>query len=241
MITILFHKIFLRVECFFLMFTDLIEVRMDVLHHDLRYILLSLLLSFSISLFRHQYFLSCYYNSRFYLSSILSIFLMFLAWNLDFTPFIAYCQPNLELSLAPPGQVPGAPLMPQPQIPAIPDLNLPPGTPDPTDDKPWVPIILSDERLTVEEQQAVNHLEYMERNLIKETTRVLRSLDYGPREEDVKMVVSNFIMEKDREELPGLLFEIKNIDSPTFLDFLNEWEDHLAKAYDGCPVNLGDD
>lgn len=94
------------------------------LHHDLKCLLLSLLFSCTLSLFRYQSLLWVYSGSRF----LLCVSILIIAGGV-FNPVIAWCDAgNASPPLSPPGQplpLPEAPPTPEPIPVVIPELAHP--------------------------------------------------------------------------------------------------------------------
>lgn len=127
--------------------------------------------------------------------------------------------------------------VPAPHQPVLPDLNLPPEPHQ--EDKPWVPLGPLVGSLSIEEQREIARLVSFENQMIRSALYMLRSLKYTPREEDVKSVVSSFILDMDSDHFGDILLAFINPEGEVFQAFLEAWEEYLMSMYN-TPVHFPD-
>ena len=127
MIALFIHRLTFHCSAFLLVVAERTNEVIKSIHPDLRSILLLLLISSSISLFRNRYFVKSYYKSPFALSFLLLTFLL-VTNILYFTTFVAYCDGRQAFSPAlSPIEVPAQPEplpLQQPIIPILPQPLL---------------------------------------------------------------------------------------------------------------------
>lgn len=119
--------------------------------------------------------------------------------------------------------------VPAPHQPVLPDLNLP--AEPPQEDKPWVPLAPLVGSLSIEEQKEIARLVSFEKSLIRKSTYMLQTLKYTPNPEDVKNVVSSFVLDMDSAKFDEIMLAITNLKSPVFQAFLEAWEDYIGSIY----------
>jgi len=127
--------------------------------------------------------------------------------------------------------------MPAPHQPVIPDLNIPADPPQ--DETPWVPTVPIVGSLSMEEQGEIARLVSFEKRMVRSAIYMLRSLEYTPRVEDVKSVVSSFILDMESDQFQEILLGFINPESEVFQAFLEDWEEYLMSMYHS-PVNFPD-